>query len=145
VLQCVAVCCNVLQRVAVCCSVLQCVAVCCSVLQCVAVCLYRTSHKEALGILETFRHQLSFALSLENLECLHVDASAPTQSCLCCSVLQCVTVCCCVLLCVAVCCSVLQYGAVCCSLLQCGTLCCSVMQCDFGNENFDARRRQYPH
>jgi len=55
VLQCVAVCCNVLQcgteykpyvcryrgprpqkhqRVAVCCSVLQCVAVCCSVLQC---------------------------------------------------------------------------------------------------------------
>ena len=37
-LQCVAVCCNVLQCVAVCCNVLQCVAVCCSVLQCVAVC-----------------------------------------------------------------------------------------------------------
>ena len=32
VLQCGAVCGNVLQRVAACCSVLQCVAVCCSVL-----------------------------------------------------------------------------------------------------------------
>ena len=37
-LQCVAVCCNVLQPVAVCCSLLQSFAVCCSVLQCVAVC-----------------------------------------------------------------------------------------------------------
>ena len=36
VLQCVAVCCNVLW-VAVCCRVLQCAAVCCSVLQCAAV------------------------------------------------------------------------------------------------------------
>ena len=38
VLQCVAVCCQVLHLVAVCCSALQCVAVGCSVLQCVAVC-----------------------------------------------------------------------------------------------------------
>ena len=61
VLQCVAVCCNVLQYVAVtphkrgaltskrtsakhCCSVLQCVAVCCSVLQRVAVCCSNFTH-----------------------------------------------------------------------------------------------------
>jgi len=36
-LQCDAVCCNVLQCVAMCCNVLQCVAICCNVLQCVAV------------------------------------------------------------------------------------------------------------
>jgi len=34
VLQCVAVCCNVLQCFAVCCSTSQCVAVCCSLLRC---------------------------------------------------------------------------------------------------------------
>ena len=43
-LQCVAMCCNVLQCVAVWCSVLQCVAVCCSVLQCVAMWPTYTSH-----------------------------------------------------------------------------------------------------
>jgi len=37
-LQCVAMCCNVLQCVAMCCSASQCVALCCSVLQGVAVC-----------------------------------------------------------------------------------------------------------
>ena len=38
VMQCVAVRCSVVQRVAVCCSVLQCGAACCSVSQCIAVC-----------------------------------------------------------------------------------------------------------
>jgi len=38
VLQCVAICCNVLRCVAVCCTVLPCVAIRCSALQCVALC-----------------------------------------------------------------------------------------------------------
>ena len=46
-LQCVAVCCNVLQCVAVCCSVLQCVAVCCNVLQCVAVRCFVGSYRSS--------------------------------------------------------------------------------------------------
>ena len=37
-LQCIVVCCSVLHCAAFCCSVLQCVAVCCNMLQCVADC-----------------------------------------------------------------------------------------------------------
>jgi len=97
-LQCVAVCCNVLQCVAVCCSVLAhlqsptClglwyVAVCCSVMQCVAVCC-------------------------SVLQCIAVT----------CSVMQCATVCCSVLQYGAVRCSVLQCVALCrhICVLQCG-------------------------
>jgi len=46
VLQCVAVCCNVLQF----CSVLQCAAVCCSVLQCVAMCYSGSSAMSTVAI-----------------------------------------------------------------------------------------------
>ena len=119
VLQCVAVCCNVLQkeRIAtticthtkekekvfvVCCSVSQCVAMCYNVLQCVVE--GENSHTN-----------------------LHARKREKKKSfwgvAVCCSLLQCIAMCCSVLQCVAVCCSALQCVAVCCSVLQKTPIC----------------------
>jgi len=84
VLQCVAVCCNVLQTHDVDGDFWQCVAVCCSVLQCVAVCYRLTTW---IGL-----HFPGFGPRL-----LHHQYVA-----VCCSVLQRVAACCSVLLCVVV-------------------------------------------
>jgi len=137
VLQCVAVCCNMLQymestaaRCQVCCSaphrksVLQCDAVHCSVLQCVAVLFAVRS-----SVLHTLIHGHT-----SNLHCVAVCCSALQCVAVCCSLLQCflhwlhlqcATVCRNVLYCVAVRCSVLQVIGV----LQCSAVCCSVLQC----------------
>ena len=127
-LQCVAVCCDLLlldgiqpntYMVIVCCSVLQCVAVCCSVLQCVAVCC---------SVLQCIALRLGI-VRRQSAQHLYSD-SVLQDIALCCRVLQCVVTCCSVLQRVAACAvcstwrwraavSVLQFVAVCCSLLQC--------------------------
>ena len=83
-LQCVAVCCNVLQLCHICDAAavyeLLCIAVCCSVLRCVAVCCRMLQ----------FCHMCDAEVVYELL-CIAV----------CCVVLQCVALCCSVLTCVA--------------------------------------------
>jgi len=120
-LQCVAVCCNVLQCVAVRCSVVQFVAACCSMLQRVApsaiVCddkgQYRSPHCSVLQCVAVCCRQLHLELLFRMMVCVPASPSSELLSnTVSCSMLQCVSVCCSALQCVAVCCSVLQCAAV---------------------------------
>ena len=121
-------CYNMLQGVAGCCRVLQVVAGCCRVLQCGT---FLSLHNSlAMYVLQCVAHfaaccsvlQRSDLFSLRNSlamrtrvctrMCVRVRVHARTlplimnwQVCVCCSVLQCVTVCC-SMQCIAVCCSV---------------------------------------
>jgi len=145
VLQCVAVCCNVLKyfgvcvihtcdmdrhlqqdrhgprRQFLCCSKLQCAAVCCSMLQCVAVCC--SVLQCVVVCFSAMQCVSSTRVTWTGIFSKTVTAHVVK------SLLQCIAVCCSVLQLVAVCCSALQCVAVCCSVLQCVAVCCSVLQC----------------
>jgi len=89
-----------LQCVAVCCNVMQCDAECCALMQSVA----RTA-----WCVNIMKPRL--------IKCCMISISIGLGLLF--SALQCVAVCCSVLQCVAVCCSVLQCVTVCYSVLQC--------------------------
>jgi len=138
-LQCVAMCCNVLQFVAPFfnCAMRSrvqrtcdfCVAVCCSVLQCVAVYAMYVAYNVCCRVLQH---------ALQSVAPFFKCAMRPRMRRTCSSH---VAVCCSVQQCVAVCCGrlafpVLQSFAVCCSTLQrmlqsvaaCATFCCTFLQ-----------------
>ena len=109
-----------LQCVAMCCNVLQYVAVCCGVSQGVAALKGRAIFFDETRLKRVATHE-SMSLS-RVLQCGAVCCSGE-GSCSNCTYL-CVAVRCSALQCVAVCCSVLRCNAVCCNGLQCIEVCC---------------------
>jgi len=110
----------VLQCVAMCCNVLQYVAVCCGVSQGVAALKGRAIFFDETRLKRVATHE-SMSLS-RVLQCGAVCCSGEGSCCNC--TYLCVAVRCSVLQCVAVCCSVLRCNAVCCNGLQCIEVCC---------------------